>query len=794
MSFEVIKIERISNNLVKFYGPDNVLIKSVSKIERMQPNRGYVELYLEDGLFRFNVYKLTSLVNLTVTTPYSELSLTGTPIETYMAKFNSVYARLIDEILAGCCCDAAVPGDGTYQEVATYGDLPGPGSSNVLYYVVAQNAYYFWDGASYQPTDKVISGTSTGTDTYAITGSSTVIGYSQGVIYKVKTTNANTGPSTWDWDGVGPAPVIKNESDPLVAGDLPAGSIRLASFDGTSFRILGGSSGGGGGTVMSVTSPTPGVVDNTDPANPIINADLFGSAAAAQAAAEAYADALVVGLWDDRGNYDASVNAYPSSGGSGTAGAILKGDIWTISVGGTLPTGQVVVPGDTVRALIDTPGNTQANWAIAETNIGYVPENQANKTGTLTGDYSTGGSATEYPSGVGTIEYGSRSSWKFPVKGSSTANLVLSGLQAIDGVTYAAGEAILVRHQSAPAENGIYLQQAGAWTRRMDADTLAKLNAAFVRVIEGTLYAGTVWKQDTANPVIGVSAILWTQFGAAVNADVQIFTAGGTWTKPTGAKKVFVVIVGAGGGGGSGPKSPAATNSSGGGAGGGGGISRRNFEASLLPASVAITVAAGGVGGAAIATNSTNGIAGGAGTGTSAFGVYMKANNGGGGAAGNTPSTTATAGAGGAGNPSGGASGSNGGAGGSAGGGNSATPADGTVGGGGGGGVTAVGGQSVGGNGNIAQTWSNAPTLTNNRGNTGGPKDGGPGDPGLEIWGYGGGGGAGSNQVGINAGNGGAGGAYGGGGGGGGAANDTAGNSGAGGNGHDGVVIVTTIF
>ena len=31
----------------------------------------------------------------------------------------------------------------------------------------------------------------------------------------------------------------------------------------------------------------------------------------------AYAESLVVGLWDDRGNYDASVNAYPSSGGSG---------------------------------------------------------------------------------------------------------------------------------------------------------------------------------------------------------------------------------------------------------------------------------------------------------------------------------------------------------------------------------------------------------------------------------------------------------------------------------------------
>jgi len=71
-----------------------------------------------------------------------------------------------------------------------------------------------------------------------------------------------------------------------------------------------------------------------------------------------------LGLYDDRGNFDASVDAYPSTGGSGVAGAILKGDIYTVTVAGTLPTDQFVEIGDTVRALIDTPGNTQANWAI----------------------------------------------------------------------------------------------------------------------------------------------------------------------------------------------------------------------------------------------------------------------------------------------------------------------------------------------------------------------------------------------------------------------------------------------
>lgn len=98
-------------------------------------------------------------------------------------------------------------------------------------------------------------------------------------------------------------------------------------------------------------------------------------------ATTAYADALVVGLLDDRGNYDASVNTFPAAGGSGTAGAILKGDVWYISVAGTLG-GVAVVIGDLVRALADTPGQTAGNWSVLEHNLGYTPENTANKDAT----------------------------------------------------------------------------------------------------------------------------------------------------------------------------------------------------------------------------------------------------------------------------------------------------------------------------------------------------------------------------------------------------------------------------
>lgn len=104
--------------------------------------------------------------------------------------------------------------------------------------------------------------------------------------------------------------------------------------------------------------------------------------------------AAVAGLYDDRGVYNASGNVFPSTGGSGAAGAILKGDIWTVSVAGTLG-GVAVTAGDLVRALQDTPGQTAGNWALTENNFGYVAENAANKStdGTLAAN-----SATLYPS------------------------------------------------------------------------------------------------------------------------------------------------------------------------------------------------------------------------------------------------------------------------------------------------------------------------------------------------------------------------------------------------------------
>lgn len=92
---------------------------------------------------------------------------------------------------------------------------------------------------------------------------------------------------------------------------------------------------------------------------------------------------------------------------------------------------------------------------------------------------------------------------------------------------------------------------------------------------------------------------------------VDVFTANGTWTKPTGAVSVDVLAIGSGAGGGSGRRGAAATVRCGGGGGGAGGVTMRaGIPAVNLGATVSVVVSAGGAGGAAVATDDTNGAAG----------------------------------------------------------------------------------------------------------------------------------------------------------------------------------------
>jgi hypothetical protein len=107
-------------------------------------------------------------------------------------------------------------------------------------------------------------------------------------------------------------------------------------------------------------------------------------------------------------------------------------------------------------------------------------------------------------------------SWKDTVKLASTANAALTGNISIDGVTTAAGDRILLKNQTAPAENGIWIASATAWTRATDADIEADLLNAAVFVSAGTTNADTAWVMSTNAPItVGTTGLTWVQFAGA---------------------------------------------------------------------------------------------------------------------------------------------------------------------------------------------------------------------------------------------------------------------------------------
>ena len=104
----------------------------------------------------------------------------------------------------------------------------------------------------------------------------------------------------------------------------------------------------------------------------------------------------------------------------------------------------------------------------------------------------------------------------------TTANITLSAPQTIDGIALIAGDRCLVKNQSAPAENGIYVVAAAAWTRAADMNAWVEVPGAFTFIEQGTTQADTGWVcTSNAGGTLGTTAITFVQF-----AGVGSYTAG----------------------------------------------------------------------------------------------------------------------------------------------------------------------------------------------------------------------------------------------------------------------------
>lgn len=100
---------------------------------------------------------------------------------------------------------------------------------------------------------------------------------------------------------------------------------------------------------------------------------------------------------------------------------------------------------------------------------------------------------------------------KAPCRVATTAAITLSGLQTIDGVALADSDRVLVKNQTSPVANGIYISHATTWERALDFDGARD-------VVDGTsVYVRSgastgLWRVNaTDNPIIiGSSSITFT--------------------------------------------------------------------------------------------------------------------------------------------------------------------------------------------------------------------------------------------------------------------------------------------
>lgn len=100
------------------------------------------------------------------------------------------------------------------------------------------------------------------------------------------------------------------------------------------------------------------------------------------------------------------------------------------------------------------------------------------------------------------------------VEAATTANIVLLGVQTIDGVAVLPGDSVLVKDQINPAENGVYTVDTGVWNRRSDTNTAEKIDNAYVFAKAGSDNAGNYYLQVADVVNLGVDPVVWDKFNS----------------------------------------------------------------------------------------------------------------------------------------------------------------------------------------------------------------------------------------------------------------------------------------
>jgi hypothetical protein len=255
-----------------------------------------------------------------------------------------------------------------------------------------------------------------------------------------------------------------------------------------------------------------------------VNYDAAGSAAAAQTAAEQYADGLAVN-YDAAGAAAAAQEAAEDYADGLAVNYEVSGAVGTHS---DLTTGVHGVTGDVV-------GTSDAQTLTNKTMGDDLLMNGFQVSGLGTPTQADHAATKSYVDSVAEGLHVHAS-----VAALADSNVSLPTAPAtVDGVTLSVNDRVLLVGQTAPAENGIYVVINGDLARAADYNTAGEIQAGdFVFVSGGSDYASTGWVQENSVTTLGTDPIEWTQFSGAgtylagngINLDGNTFTIDETIT------------------------------------------------------------------------------------------------------------------------------------------------------------------------------------------------------------------------------------------------------------------------
>jgi hypothetical protein len=425
--------------------------------------------------------------------------------------------------------------------VATF--LATPSSANLAAALTDETG----TGAAVFATSPTLVTPALGTPTSGVM--TNVTGTAAGLTAGNVTTNANlTGMVT----SVGNATTVVTNAN-LTGGVTSIGNaatvITNANLTGD-ITSVGNATAIAAGVIVNADINASAAIDDTKLAT--IATALKVSNSATTAASANTASAIVAR--DASGNFSASIVTAALTGNASTATALATGRTITITgdLAYTSPSfdGSANVTAAGTLATVATAGVTGSSTAIPVVTINAKGLTTSITTaaviapaGTLTGNTLAAGVTGSSLTSLGTIanlsvtagtiattpsastdiankDYVDNVAQGLDPKAScvaaTTVNITLSGTQTIDGVALIAADRCLVKNQTAPADNGIYVVAAGAWARSADMNAWLEVPGAFAFIEQGTTQADTGWVcTSNAGGTLGTTAITFVQFAGA---------------------------------------------------------------------------------------------------------------------------------------------------------------------------------------------------------------------------------------------------------------------------------------